>query len=411
MIMKEKLYNLLIRGGATVIKLAFTLFIGSIFSESDFGLYSLIISSVYIALILIGFDIYLNCNREIIKHENYKDQNIILNNQLAAYIPLYLLFSITIFFIPERIIPKEFIFLFFSISILEHLNSEIYRLLLALRNTITANLLFFIRNALWPIIILLLYYLNFSFNINILLSFWLYASIVALIIGISILSKKYKIDLSVIDKKTIINSYKFALIFFIGTVAYKIVEFSDRYFIDYYLNKESVGVYSLYAQFGNVLNTIIFTIVISIGYPKLLKAIYNKNYIIIVKERNMMLLEIVFISIFCLIGGYLFLDIILEIINKPLYFEYDFLFYLIILSNVIFNISYVYHFVMIGYQKDFTITILTIIGAVINIIMNIILIPSIGITGAIYSKIFAFLFILISKYIIQYKLTKKLEKN
>ena len=83
---------------------------------------------------------------------------------------------------------------------------------------------------------------NFSFNVNILLSFWLYASIVALIIGISILSKKYKIDLSVIDKKTIINSYKFALIFFIGTVAYKIVEFSDRYFIDYYLNKESVGV-------------------------------------------------------------------------------------------------------------------------------------------------------------------------
>jgi O-antigen/teichoic acid export membrane protein len=408
--MKEKLYNLVIRGSATIIKLAFTLFLGSVFTESEFGLYSLIISSIYISLILIGFDIYLDCNRKIIQKENQEDQAFILNNQLAAYIPFYLLFSIIIFFIPERIIPKDFIFLFFSISILEHLNSEIFRLLLALRKTVTANLLFFIRNALWPLVILVLYYFNFRFNISTLLSYWLYASILALIIGLIFLRKKYKLDLSLIDKKTIIASYKYAFIFFIGTIAYKVVEFSDRYFIDYYLDKESVGVYSLYSQFGSVLNTIIFTIVISIGYPKLLKAIYANNLKLIIKERNYMLIEIVIISVLTLFGGYLLLDTILAMINKPLYFEYEFLFYLIIISNIIFNISYVYHFIMIGYQKDLKITTLTLIGAGINIILNIILIPKIGIIGAIYSKIFAFIFILVSKYLMQNKLLQ-LVKN
>ena len=402
--MKEKLYNLTIRGSATIIKLAFTLFLGSIFTESEFGLYSLIISSIYISLILIGFDVYLDCNRKIIQKEETKEQAFILNNQLASYIPFYFLFSIVIFFIPERIIPKEFIFLFFSVSIIEHLNSEIFRLLLALRKTVIANLLFFIRNGLWPLVILVLYYFNFQFNISILLSYWLYASILALIIGLIFLRKKYKLDLSLIDKKTIIASYKYAFIFFIGTIAYKIVEFSDRYFIDYYLDKESVGVYSLYSQFGSVLNTIIFTIVISIGYPKLLKAIYSNNLKQIIKERNNMLMEIVIISILTLLGGYLLLDTLLAIIDKPLYFKFNYLFYLVIISNIIFNLSYVYHFIMIGYQKDFKITILTLIGAAINIILNIILIQKYGIIGAIFSKTFAFLFILISKYLMQDKL-------
>jgi O-antigen/teichoic acid export membrane protein len=402
--MKEKLYNLTIRGSATIIKLAFTLFLGSIFTESEFGLYSLIISSIYISLILIGFDVYLDCNRKIIQKEEPKEQAFILNNQLASYIPFYFLFSIVIFFIPERIIPKEFIFLFFSVSIIEHLNSEIFRLLLALRKTVIANLLFFIRNGLWPLVILILYYFNFQFNISILLSYWLYASILALIIGLIFLRKKYKLDLSLIDKKTIIASYKYAFIFFIGTIAYKIVEFSDRYFIDYYLDKESVGVYSLYSQFGSVLNTIIFTIVISIGYPKLLKAIYSNNLKQIIKERNNMLMEIVIISILTLLGGYLLLDTLLAIIDKPLYFKFNYLFYLVIISNIIFNLSYVYHFIMIGYQKDFKITILTLIGAAINIILNIILIQKYGIIGAIFSKTFAFLFILISKYLMQDKL-------
>jgi len=62
---------------------------------------------------------------------------------------------------------------------------------------------------------------------------------------------------------------------------------------------------------------------------------------------------------------------------------------------------------MIGYQKDYTITILTLIGAGINILLNIILIPLLGITGAIYSKIVAFLFILISKYLMQDKLIRQ----
>ena len=317
--MKEKIHNLTIRGGATLIKLAFILFLGSIFTEIEFGIYSLIISSIYISLTLIGFDIYIHCNRKIIEKENQKDQNSIINNQLAAYIPFYIIFSITLFFIPERIIPKEFILLFFSISILEHINSEIFRLLLALRKTITANLLFFIRNGLWPLIIFVLYYYDIHPKISILLSYWIYAEILALIIGLALLSKKYTINLRLINRETIIQSYKYALIFFIGTIAYKIVEFSDRYFIDYYLNKESVGVYSLYSQFGSVLNTIIFTIVISIGYPKLLKSIYENNISQIKKERNQMFIEIIIISIITITGGYFILERLLETINKPLY--------------------------------------------------------------------------------------------
>ena len=75
------------------------------------------------------------------------------------------------------------------------------------------------------------------------------------------------------------------------------------------------------------------------------------------------------------------------------------------------NISFVYHFIMIGYKKDSEITILTLIGAAINILLNIILIQKYGIIGAIFSKAFAFLFILISKYILQRKLIREHAKH
>ena len=120
----------------------------------------------------------------------------------------------------------------------------------------------------------------------------------------------------------------------------------------------------------------------------------------------MMLIETIFISIFTILAGFFLLDYILQIINKPLYTEYNYLFYFIITANVLFNISYIYHFIMIGYKKDFQITLLTIVGAIINIILNILLIPKLGIVGAVYSKIIAFMFILISKYIFQYNLIK-----
>ena len=271
------------------------------------------------------------------------------------------------------------------------------------------NLLFFIRNGLWPLAIFVLYYFNMQLNISILLTYWLYACILSLIIGFIYIRNKYKFNFNLINRKTIIESYKYAFIFFIGTIAYKIVEFSDRYFIDYYLDKESVGVYSLYSQFGSVLNTIIFTIVISIGYPKLLKAIYTNNFKLIIKEKNDMLIEIVIISVLTIFGWYLLLDSLLEVINKPLYLEFNYLFYLVIISNILLNISYVYHFIMIGYKKDYEITFLTLIGAAINILLNIILIKNYGIIGAIFSKIIAFTFILISKYIMQRRLMKAMK--
>ena len=64
------------------------------------------------------------------------------------------------------------------------------------------------------------------------------------------------------------------------------------------------------------------------------------------------------------------------------------------------------HVMMIGFQKDLIITKITLIGAGINIFLNIILIPKIGVTGAIYSKTIAFTFILLSKYLMQKKLVE-----
>ena len=60
------------------------------------------------------------------------------------------------------------------------------------------------------------------------------------------------------------NGVKVSIPFFIGTLAYKVIEFSDRYMIDYYMTKADVGVYVFFGGIANTVNIVVFTLVIMI---------------------------------------------------------------------------------------------------------------------------------------------------
>src|SRR5690606_30216436 len=68
---------------------------------------------------------------------------------------------------------------------------------------------------------------------------------------------------------------KIAFPFFVGTILYKLIEYSGRYFLNYYFTAKEVGVYTFFSGVANILFVFVQTLVIIELYPKLLE---SKNH-------------------------------------------------------------------------------------------------------------------------------------
>ena len=66
-------------------------------------------------------------------------------------------------------------------------------------------------------------------------------------------------------------------VFFISSLSFLVIQFSDRFMIDLFYGKKMVGVYSAYSQFVNAIDVFVFTAIIMVMYPKLIKLFSNKK--------------------------------------------------------------------------------------------------------------------------------------
>ena len=104
--------------------------------------------------------------------------------QFILFLMLYILFlpfsSIVLSYVEW---PKILILMFLPILILEHLNQEIFRLLVAMSEQITASITLFIRHASWVLLlIILMYFKPESRHLGNILYFWAIAGIFSIII-------------------------------------------------------------------------------------------------------------------------------------------------------------------------------------------------------------------------------------
>lgn len=70
-----------------------------------------------------------------------------------------------------------------------------------------------------------------------------------------------------IDWQWIRRGVKVSLLFFVGTIAFKLIDFADRYFIDYYHTKTDVGIYTFYSSMANLVEIIVHTAVVIVFLP------------------------------------------------------------------------------------------------------------------------------------------------
>ena len=200
-----------------------------------------------------------------------------------------------------------------------------------------------------------------------------------------------------IEKKVISFSLPLVGLFFCDYI----LTFSDRLFIDYYLGKESVGIYG--ANYDLIKQLSLFFMIVQgyIMYPRINKAYSDKKQNIFndLFNYNIKLFLILFIPL-CFFIIY-FNNFISTIFLGPNFREFSY--QIIPLFSVMFFIwgIKIHHFDYIFQLKEktkFSFYILF-LGSVINIVLNIFMIPIYGFMGALYSTLLAYFFVLITSII------------
>ncbi len=178
-----------------------------------------------------------------------------------------------------------------------------------------------------------------------------------------------------------------------------IVNASDRYVIGFYLGPASVGYYSPGYSVGNLIN--IFSAPLNFILPATLSKHYDNNNIDEVKNiLNISLKYYLIVAIPSFFGLSLLSEPLLNILTTPdIASKGYFITPFVALSSLLFGIYTIYQKIIILEKKTKITAKIAIIAAISNILLNFLLIPYIGIIGAAFTTLLAYLiFLLLTLY-------------
>lgn len=369
------------------------------FDIDVFGDYSLITSLITVLIFILGLDFYNFSIRDILTSES---QNLIVNKVSTAivfYILIYLFFTVIAFFVFKQIAyVKPFIFLIIFISITEHLSQEIYRLLIGFEKVLLANVLLFIRTAGWSLIIIYFLISKKPVTMDIIFKLWLAAnSITILYVLIYTLLGNYKLLKNLkIDFIWIKKGLKICYLFFIATISLKIIEYANRFIVDYYLGSNIAGIFTFYSNIALLITLYVNTIVISFQLPGLIKyAKTDKIQGLLIKFKKSLFLNILIatLSIILIIKPLLYWQ------NKPQFEIYLPLILFMIIAMSLMNYSLFYHFKLYIFHRDKSLLKVMVISGFISLISAFLLTKYFGVYGSATSFLFSGVLLYYMRYI------------
>jgi O-antigen/teichoic acid export membrane protein len=395
-------FNLGLRGITILLRFALVFGLGKYYSTEDLGVYGLFNTTITIVIFFLGFDFYAYAHREILKAQKPQQVTYLLNS-LAFFAITYLVVlpvCLVVFF--AGVLPVEYIAWFYIIVTFEHIGQELYRLFILYDKQLFANILLTIRMASW-IVPVVGYWVVADFKeLRLEPIFWMWISgqAVAIIVGVIGLRRYYKGvgRTGPIDWYWIKRGIPVASQFLVGTIAYKIIEFSDRYFLDYYLDKTAVGVYTFYYNFANLLQTLVFTIVIAQLYPKLAEYYGNNEMDKYNEYKKSFTRQVFWVSIGSSVLVLLAIIPAIEIVGKQEFYDNFLTYGLLVFAITLLNLSFIPHYILYAVGKDRIIMVSTIVCALVNVTSNLIITPRLGLAGSALSTVISYFVLMIIKF-------------
>jgi len=379
-----KIINLILRGLTLGSKFLLSIYLVKFLSLEANGEYGIFVATISLLTYILGMDFYSFNNREILQND-IEDAGSKIKDQFILFFFIYLLVLPSLYFIGLfDFIGHQYLLLFYLILIFDHLSTELYRLLVVFSKPIQANINLFLRTGIWILVLISAWHYDFKDlkNLESVFYFWMVGSIISVIYSIFSLSNlSIKIPWnSKINNKWILKGLKIAMPFFIATLSYKIIQFADRYMVEYYLGTKQTGVYFFFSNISMLIETFVQTTVVMIYSPKLI-ASFNEDKVKQLTIFKKFSKEVIIYSLIAVLGVCLMIYPLLYIVEKTDLYNSIGVFFVMASTRLILNISLIYHFKLYVSKKDKVIMTSTVIALFFNIVLNVILIPSYGLIG------------------------------
>jgi O-antigen/teichoic acid export membrane protein len=261
----------------------------------------------------------------------------------------------------------------------------------------------YLSSCLWIIFLILFFLIFRRLNLTTVFSLWLAGVVISLILSF-IYIKNDVIFFFTKVKKLSRGVIKTALIFSLPLIPVMasrwIITAADRYMINYFKGPELVGIYSLSYSLVWIIPG--FSLVISrVLYPYIAKAWGEKeNYQILF---NALLKYILIITLPAMIGLLVLRKQIITLISGPAYLPGSSVIAILILSLLFAVLINVYYSSLLLRGKTKLIAYIYLGGAVLNILLNLFLIPLYEINGAAISTVATYIFIFLLFHFISRK--------
>lgn len=375
-------------------------------STAEYGIYDLLITISIFVLPIVTCLLEESMFRFLIDAQERKDKEKIITQTM-----MYLFFSTLIFSAIGIVIAIVTKYEYGVIFVIYMASSVLINTSNALARGTGSFKLYSITNLLAGVIIValnLIFILKFNMGINSLFISTIIANCITfLIVFIKLKIYKY-IKIKIINKKTLESMIKYSIPLIPNSISWSIIHVSDRIVITNVLGRNVNGIYAIAGKFPNILSA--FYGYFSTAWKESASRVIEQKD----KEKyyNEVLKSVKNIMSSVMLGIIAFMPILFSIlVNKNYIQAYKYIPFLII--STYFNvIAEFYGGLFVAMKNTKVIGKTTLIGAIINILIDIILIKYIGIYAAVLSTLISSAYMMIKrKRVIKDYIKIKNERN
>lgn len=359
------------------VKFAFILALAVFLPPEEVGLYGLITVTVSYSIYFVGFEFYTFSTRDLVARPR-SEWSRLLSNQLVFFGLMYVVvlpaFSIVFFL---EMLPWSVMAAFIALVVLEHLSTELMRLLVAIEKPLLATLVIFIKQALWALCFAITMWLAPEFrNISDLLLFWIAGSALSILIGVGPLLKlDWKGALTKIDWRWIRAGAMIAIPLLLSSVAVRSLFTFDRYAFEALNSLALLGAYSVYMGVASAMLSFMESGVFVFYYPRMMKAYKEQNMSEFEHAYSKLAKQSAIWLTFLMVGAAIAGVVVFPMLKETIYYDNLTLFFAIIVAMAIFIVGYVFQYGLYTTTRDKSIIVANIAGLAVAAIALVMISP------------------------------------
>lgn len=365
--MRIRLLTLSLRALTLAVKFAFILSLAVFLPPEQVGLYGLITVTVFYSIYFVGFEFYTFSTRDLVARPR-PEWSRLLSSQLVFFGLMYVVVlpaTSVLFWL--QMLPWSVMAAFVVLVILEHLSTELMRLLVAIEKPLLATLIIFIKQALWAICFTFAMWLNPEFRtISDLLLFWVAGTFISILVGVGPLLKlDWKGAFSKVEWQWIRAGVVIAIPLLVSSIAVRSLFTFDRYAFEALNGLELLGAYSVYMGVASAMLSFMESGVFVFYYPRMMKAYKESDMAEFERAYNQLAKQSALWLGVLMAGAALAGAVIFPLLEEPVYAENLPLFGGAIVTMAVFIAGYVFQYGLYTTTRDRSIIVANVAGLVV----------------------------------------------